>query len=98
MKVLRFQAGYMAPPFFDSDPETMGHIDVISLNLSKNLSSLIIKWDSEYQNTFNEDYPPDSKFPTPDLEKLHNARGVELTLLIQKELGNNFLINFYPVT
>lgn len=98
MKNITFGAAYMTSPFFCHDIDDIGPIEIDDVPISSKLREDIRNWDFEYQHTLNEDYPPDSKFPTPDLQILHNTRGFELAFLIQKELGNNFLINFYPVT
>lgn len=98
MKRIRFQAEYMAPPLFDPDPITMGHIEIASLKLSEKLTAAIVEWDYEYQNTFNENYPPDSGFSTTGQLLQHNLRGAELASLIKKELGNDFIVDFYVVT
>lgn len=97
MKLLRLGAVYGAPPVFNPEIDEMGYVDLDDLHLSMNLLARLEKWDSEFQQTFFDDYPPDSGFKTnADLAR-HNALGAELAELIGKELGPDVLIEFVPL-
>ncbi len=94
-KILRFGAVYITCPIFDED--SLCYRTPSELSISDLLRSQIKEWDLEYQKTFCEDYPPDSKFETlEDLER-HNARGLVLAEQLQKELGDQYEIQFWPV-
>jgi hypothetical protein len=96
-KIFRFGAVYGAPPIFNPDLDQMGYIEASELPLSASLISDIDVWNQTFQETFFEDYPPDSGFDS--LEKMvhHNVRGTELALLLQRELGRGVVVQFIPL-
>ncbi|MBL0319314.1 MAG: hypothetical protein IPP74_08510 [Alphaproteobacteria bacterium] len=83
MKILRFGATYGAPPIFDPGLESMGYVDLADLRISDVLKWQIDLWNQQYQETFSDDYPPDSCFKSLDELIAHNKRGNELSLLLQ---------------
>ncbi len=97
MRHIRFGVGYMAPPFFVSDVEEMGHIDTEDLDISEGLRKRIVKWDAVFQNTFVDYNPRDSGFLSEqDLNK-HNNEGVEIAELLRLELGSDVNVEFLPL-
>ena len=96
MNKLILGSEYMADPIFCPDPDGMGHISVDDLPLSPQLRNEIRQWDAVFQNTFNADYPPDSKFSSDEAERHHIERGRAIALLLQQELGDNYEIVYYP--
>lgn len=93
---LRLTSEYLARPIFCPDPDRMGHIDIEDLPLSQELMAKIGKWDSEYQATFNSDYPPDSGFTTAEAELRHKTEGVQLARSIQQELESTHMVEYCP--
>ena len=55
------------------------------------------EWSSEFQQTFSDDYSPDSGFTSEDERNRHNVRGAELAVMLQQELGENVRIEFVPL-
>ncbi|MGR2741122.1 hypothetical protein ACUY1T_21980 [Billgrantia sp. Q4P2] len=96
MITLRLVKEYMAGPIFCPDPERMGHVEVDELPISQALKAQILAWDSEYQATFNDDYPPDSGFGSPEAESMHIAEGSRLAKSLQQELGGDYMVEYYP--
>ncbi|MBB4017447.1 MULTISPECIES: hypothetical protein [Chelatococcus] len=96
MMTVRLANEYLAGPVFCPDSEKMGHIDVDDLPISEELKRAILAWDDEYQATFNSEYPPDSGFKSSDLEAVHIIKGAELAKRLQKELGNNYTVEYKP--
>lgn len=94
---IRFTAEYMAPPFFDTAPESMGHLEVKELGLSPDLERRVIAWDESFQKTFCADYPPDSGFHEQSRVVEHNNEGTYLCELIQKELGSSTHVDYMPL-
>ncbi|MFC4860098.1 hypothetical protein SA496_24265 [Pseudomonas sp. JS3066] len=92
----RMAREYLAGPIFCPEPDCMGPIDVDDLPLSLELKAEITTWDSDYQATFNSDYPPDSGFGAPEMELRHIAEGQKLAKEIQKELGADYAVEYYP--
>lgn len=97
MKKLRFGVVYSAPPFFNPGINEMGYVDISDLNLSPGLFLRLEKWNNEFQETFCDDYPPDSGFKKNDDLLAHNALGAELVDLIRNELGSSVSIEFVPL-
>ncbi|MES2165162.1 MAG: hypothetical protein V4476_28740 [Pseudomonadota bacterium] len=97
MKTLRFGATYGAPPFFDSSMENMGYVEVAAIDLPPQLVEEINLWDSQFQATFCDDYPPDSGFDSVEKLNLHNSHGAELAASIQRNVGAEVTILFIPL-
>lgn len=94
---IRFTAEYTAPPFFDIAPESMGHLEVLELGLSPELTGKIIVWDESFQKTFCKDYPPDSGFHDQSRVEEHNHEGSHLCEMIRKELGDSIQLEYLPL-
>jgi hypothetical protein len=97
MKSLRFGAVYGAPPIFNPDVDEMGYIELTKLHISPYLLMQLEEWNAAFQQTFFEDYPPDSGFKSEEDRDLHNKWGVILTTLLQRELGASVQIEFRPL-
>lgn len=93
---LRLAGEYLAGPIFCPEPDRMGHIDIDDFPLSQELKAKISAWDSEYQATFNSDYPPDSGFSSPEAELRHIAEGQQLAEKLQQELGSSYTVEYCP--
>lgn len=98
MKELRFGAVYGAPPFFCPDVDQMGYWPPSDLDLPLDLIKKIQLWDGEYQRTFCEEYPPDSKFASEAELKAHNRRGEELAKELRQLFGETVLVRFLPIS
>lgn len=96
MITLRLVKEYMAGPIFCPDPERMGHVEVDELPISQALKVQILAWDSEYQATFNDDYPPDSGFSSPEAESMHIAEGSRIAKKLQLELEGTYTVEYCP--
>ena len=81
---------------FFPGPDRMGHVDIDELPISQALKAKVLAWDSEYQATFNDDYPPDSGFSSPEAERMHIAEGSQLAKSLQQELGGAYMVEYYP--
>jgi len=97
MKTFRLGAVYGAPPIFNPDVDEMGYIEPSDLHLSPHLLTQLEEWNAEFQQTFFEDYPPDSGFKSEDDRNRHNAHGADLATLLQRELGAGVRIEFIPL-
>jgi hypothetical protein len=97
MKTFRLGAAYGAPPIFNPDVEDMGCTEPSDLHASPHLLALLEEWHIEFQQTFSDDYPPDSGFNSEDDRNRHNMRGTELATLLQQELGAGVRIEFIPL-
>lgn len=97
MKKFQFGVVYGAPPIFNPDLEKMGYVEISELKLPPSLANDINVWNQQFQETFCDDYPPDSGFDSIVRLEQHNVRGAELALLLQKELGCHALVQFIPL-
>lgn len=57
------------------------------LGLSADLSDALVAWADEYDAIFDEDYPPNTAFPSEEDERAWQARGRELAERVARELG-----------
>ncbi|MBH3414532.1 hypothetical protein [Pseudomonas putida] len=93
---LRLANEYLTGPIFCPEPDAMGHIDIDDVPISQELRAEISAWDSEYQATFNSDYPPGSGFSSPEAELRHIAEGKQLAQKLQQELGGGHTVEYCP--
>lgn len=93
---VKISAAYMEEPIMIKDTDIYHHYETSSLPISKELVSLINVWDSDYKDTFDASYPPDSGFKTEEDLIHHNRRGEEICRLLQIELGEDYCVKFYP--
>ena len=54
--------------------------------MSEGLLDALAAWDQRYQDTLNQEYPPDSAFPTPEDETAFVAEGRELARRLKDEV------------
>jgi hypothetical protein len=97
MKILRMSAEYGAPPLFNPHIDHMGHVELSELGISSRLLAEIAEWDAQFQRTFSQEYPPDSRFESDIARDLHNARGKALADRLQEELGGQADVQFRPL-
>ncbi len=96
-RTFRFGVEYLASPIFDPSDATMGHVSPETLGVPADLSAAIRVWDDAYQQTLDQNYPPDSRSFTPSELGAHNRQGAELADRLQQALGQNFTIHFVPL-
>ncbi|MEE9453302.1 MAG: hypothetical protein V3V13_02820 [Paracoccaceae bacterium] len=91
---LRLAKEYLTCPVFCPDPENMGHINLGDLPISDELRQELVEWNQQYQDTFNEEYPPDSGFSSLELEKTHVQQGAKLAKKLQINLGDTYSVEY----
>ena len=96
MITIRLAKEYLASPIFCPDVDTMGHVEVEDLPISKSLIKAINDWNAEYQSTYNDDYPPDSGFNTLEEDADHVSRGAVLAERLRAELGDSYFVQYEP--
>ena len=97
MKEIRFGVEYGNTPVFCADINEMGHVGLEDLDLPENLIKEIHIWNSVFQETFCEEYPPDSGFHSYQKVLEHNSKGKDLARKIQNILGAEVNITFLPI-
>lgn len=64
------------------------------LGLSAGLAGELETWAEEYDAIFNEDYPPDTAFPSEAAERDWVARGRALAVRVSAELGGDVEVHY----
>ncbi len=90
----RLVSEYLAYPIFCSDLDKMGHVAIDDLPITEYLKSDLRAWDEAFQSTFNDAYPPDSRFESHELQEAHWRQGEELLKRLQDELGDGYRIEY----
>lgn len=62
--------------------------------LSEELRKALVAWDERFQTTLNDEYPPDSKFPTSEDEAKFVAEGWELTRRLKNEVPAGTVVEY----
>lgn len=96
MMKLRLANEYLAGPIFCPEPERVGHIYIDDLPISQELKGKIGEWDGAYQATFNNDYPPDSGFSSPDMKFRYVEAWRRLAQKLQQELDGSYVAEYCP--
>ena len=73
-----------------------GPVGISELPISSVLKEDITSWDRQYQDTFDTAYPPDSSFPSLESNALHRSQGAKLARQLQKELGEEYFVEYRP--
>ena len=68
------------------------NIDPKSLPLSPQTIDKLLKWANAYDQTLNQDYPPDSDFKSEKERTGFNLLGRELLQALKQELGHEYEI------
>jgi hypothetical protein len=79
-----------------ADPYDADEITEV-IHLSSDLVASIAQWDERYQATLNEDYPPDSGFPSPADQERFVADGRELARRIKAEVPSTVRVQYGPL-
>ena len=64
--------------------------------LSAELLDAIAAWDQRFQATLNEEYPPDSGFPTPEEDLAFINQGRELARRLKAEAPAEVVVRYAP--
>lgn len=97
-KILKFGVEYLAPPLFNTCLEEMGHEELDELGLPESLLNQIKGWDRIFQETFCDEYPPDSGFKTIDEIRIHNEEGLRLCAALQEFFTSRYTVEFVPLS
>jgi hypothetical protein len=97
LKSFRFGTVYGAPPIFNADIDEMGYFEPSDLRISAALLADIDDWNTVFQRTYCDAYPPDGGFKTAADREHHNLIGQVLTVRLQGELGESASVVFNPL-
>lgn len=68
--------------------------DLTGCSLSAALQGMLEEWCSAFDSTFDDDYPPNSGFRSPEAESTWERQGLRLRDAMAQELGNEWRV-FY---
>ena len=74
------------------------NLDPTTLPILPSLTQRLNDWAAQYDATLNDDYPPDSGFPTPEAAEAFDRAGRELWMELQVELGDGYRITYFSDT
>lgn len=94
MKHIKLMADYQCYPLWNVSPGESGDIDPSELPISKGLQQHLLKWVAIYNETLDQDYPPNSGFKTQELEIKFKVEGERLAECLKVELGSGFSVTF----
>jgi len=90
MKKIKLMADYGCFPIWHVSGEEVGDIDPNDLPLSQELKRLLADWALAFDQTLNQDYPPDSGFKSDAEETEFKQQAAQLAERLREELGSEF--------
>lgn len=93
MKYLKLMADYKCYPIWNMSHDDYGDIPPSALPISKELQERLLKWAALYEETLDEEYPPDSRFETEEMAQEFRLEGERLAACLREELGSNYCIS-----
>ena len=95
-KTMKLMADYGCFPLWESrDDDPSGNVNPNDLLLSADLRSALARWSNLYDQTLNQDYPPDSGFRTVTEEDAFEIEGHRLWKELQSELGGEYKVVYF---
>ena len=94
MKQIKLMADYQCYPLLNVSAGESGDIESSELPISKELQQRLLKWVAIYNETLDQDYPPNSGFKTQELERKFKLDGESLAECLKAELGSGFSVAF----
>lgn len=89
MKTIKLMADYGCFPLWEASGE-VGNINPNDLPLSQKMRQLLVDWAYAFDQTLNEDYPPDSGFKSQAEEIEFKQQAARLADQLREELGPEF--------
>jgi hypothetical protein len=93
-KVLKLMPDYHCFPLWKTGGE-IGNVDPDDLPLTNDLKAALRAWANAYDNTLNQEYPPDSGFASPAEEEAFEVEGRRLWNVLQAQLGPEYKVAYY---
>ncbi|WP_047302582.1 hypothetical protein [Pseudomonas fluorescens] len=86
MKVVKVMPDYQCFPLRSLSPDSIGNVDPEELPISQELKADLMSWVLKYDDTLDEEYPPDSGFSSEEDEAEFNKKGEHLFERLKVEL------------
>lgn len=93
--VIKLMPKYGCWPLWWESGHPPDNIDARELPLSTETTAALIRWADDYDATLNQEYLPDSAFPSAETEAAFYREGTRLWLRLREELGNGYEVVYY---
>jgi len=84
---LRLMADYQCWALWWDNPGRVGNVDPVELGLTPDLCAALNEWAQRYDDTLNQDDPPNSRFATPEELEAFVRDGEALAARVRAALG-----------
>ncbi len=96
MKQIILQANYNYSPLRSSDFQDF-FISPLKIGISQNLNEQLFKWKNKYVEIINWENPRNGYVQNSPYRKFFIDEGSHLKKELIKEIGNHFIIKYYPI-
>jgi hypothetical protein len=96
-KKIILMADYQCFPLWEIDQGVKRNIDPASLPLSQDLIVALRQWQLDFDQTLNQEYPPESGFSNQANEEAFDSQGIHLCTEMQRQLGDTFSVLFHSI-
>lgn len=94
MKSIFLMPEYGCNPLWIDENGVRKNVETDSFALSSESKERIKSWDSQFQSTLDQEYPPDSGFDNKAEEVAFNNLGEQICEMIQRELGSLTVVKY----
>ena len=77
--------------------EPLGDIDPFSLPISKHLAADLVGWSQKFDDTLDQDYPPDSKFSSAAAKEEFVDEGRILAVALAESMGTQIEVTYHDI-
>ena len=96
--VLKLMPDYECHPLWEMrEDDASRNLSPYDLELSSELTIALRAWANRFDQTLNQEYPPDSGFATPTDEDAFEREGLRLRDELKRELGSKYKVVYYSV-
>lgn len=92
---LKLMAEYGGTVLWRGDSTEVGPADPDALPISSGLRLALREWADAYDQTLNQEYPPDSGFSSPEVESDFEIEGRRLWKELQAQLGDEYKVVYF---
>ena len=99
--ILRVMPDWFCSPLWNkrafTTDDALGEYNITpeSLPITAELADAVLRWAARMDATLNDDYPPDSRFPTDADERSFVNDGRVLATRLAVELGEDWCVTYY---
>ena len=91
---LQVLSDYECFPLWRPGSSGVENVDPATLPVSGELAAALLRWAEEFDQTLNQDYPPDSGFPLERDRQDFLQRGRHLAGRLARELGSGYRVTY----